>query len=162
MKGVIYLSADPGYIDEIKRKLRNLKKLEIKIRTGNAGYPENAAVKPVKMKLVWDEFFNVNGAGIRKGRYSVENIAAMSKENFKEIINEFFFNVYYKYNMENGMASYYMYDPEILKWMGLPPDSGFEDIKKKFRELAKKYHPDTGGDGDKFIKLMENYKKLVE
>lgn len=46
--------------------------------------------------------------------------------------------------------------------MGLPFDADVTAIKKKFRELAKKYHPDTGGDSTKFIELMENYKKLVD
>ncbi|NLY19648.1 MAG: hypothetical protein GX045_12145 [Clostridiaceae bacterium] len=36
------------------------------------------------------------------------------------------------------------------------------EIKKKFRELAKKYYPDTIGDSSKFIELMENYKKLID
>lgn len=149
-------------VDEIKRKLRNLKKLEIKIRTGSTDSKENIAGKPLKVDLVWDEFFNISGVGNSKGRYSLENIVSMSKEDFRNIINEFFFNVYYKYYKENGFVNFNIYDPETLKWMGLPPDSGLDEIKKRFRELAKKYHPDTGGDGDKFVKLMENYKKLVE
>lgn len=156
------MSYNSESIDDTKRKLRNLKKLEIKIRTGSTFSKENVAGKPLKMNLVWDKFFNINGVDNSKGRYSLENIVSMSKEDFKSIINEFFFNVYYKYYMENGIVNFNIYDPEILNWMGLPLDSGFDDIKKRFRELAKKYHPDTGGDGEKFIELMENYKKLVE
>lgn len=86
----------------------------------------------------------------------------MSKEDYRNIVDEFFFGVYYKYYTENGITGAHLYNPEILNWMGLPPDAGSEDIKKKFRELAKKYHPDTGGDGNRFIELMENYQKLVE
>ena len=149
-------------VDEIKRKLRSLKKLEIKIRSADTFDYAEAAGRQPKIDLVWDRFFNINNAGNSKARYSLENILSMSKEDFKDVINEFFFNVYYKYYMENGIVNYSLYDPEILKWMGLPPHAGLDDIKKRFRELAKKYHPDTGGDSGKFIELMENYKKLVE
>lgn len=152
---------DPDHIDEIKRKLRSLKKLEIKIRFGSLNRAENFAGKPTKAALVWDEFFHIDGNGCGKARYSLMDIASMSKEDYKNIVDEFFFGVYYKYYKENGMVSCHLYNPEILKWMGLPPDAGFEEIKKKFRELAKKYHPDTGGDEVKFIELMENYQKLV-
>lgn len=149
-------------IDEMKRKLRSLKKLEIKIRTGSSFHSGNLDGKYSKMALVWDEFFDMHGAGNSKGKYSLEDITSKSREDFKNIVDEFFFRVYYKYYMENGIVNFHLYDPEILKWMGLPLDAGFDEIKKRFRELAKKYHPDTGGDSSRFMKLMDNYKKLVE
>jgi len=149
-------------LDEVKRKLRKLKKLEIKIRTGYAYDDGESEGKPLKLNLVWDEFFNISGSSSSKGKYCLEAIASMGKDEFKNIISEFFFSVYYRYYTENRMMNFSMYDPDILRWMGLPPDSGLHDIKKKFRELAKKYHPDTGGDSSKFIELIENYKKLVE
>jgi DnaJ-class molecular chaperone len=49
-----------------------------------------------------------------------------------------------------------------LAQLGLPYDADKNTIKKRFRELAKKYHPDTGGDSMKFIQLMESYRKLVD
>lgn len=55
-----------------------------------------------------------------------------------------------------------LYNPDILARLGLPIDADSKAIKKKFRELAKKYHPDTGGDSSKFIEFMEDYKKLTE
>lgn len=114
------------------------------------------------MPLIWDEFFNAGSAGRGKAKYSPEDIASMGKDEFRNIIDEFFYSVYYKYYMENGITGAKLYDPEILGWMGLKPDAGQEEIKKKFRELAKKYHPDTGGDSSSFIKLMDNYRKLID
>jgi hypothetical protein len=160
------MSCNSDHIDEIKRKLRSLKKLEIKIRFGgsfnavnfkgiSSGKPENAA-------LIWDDFFYKDGGSHRKAKYSLEDVASLNKEDYRNIVDEFFFRVYYKYYTENGITGSYLYNPEILSWMGLPPDAGSEEIKKKFRELAKKYHPDTGGDESRFIELMENYHKLVE
>lgn len=38
-----------------------------------------------------------------------------------------------------------------------------EEIKKKYRELAKKYHPDINPEGhDRFLKIQEAYKYLKE
>lgn len=155
-----------NHIDEIKRKLRSLKKLEIKIRFGGSFHAVNfkgdSSGKPAKAALIWDDFFHIDGGNRGKAKYSLEDVALLNKAEYRNIIDEFFFRVYYKYYTENGMTGSHLYNPEILKWMGLPPDAGSEEIKKKFRELAKKYHPDTGGDEKQFIELMENYQKLVE
>lgn len=86
----------------------------------------------------------------------------MNKEEIKDVINEYFYNVYYRMYKENGLEDMQTYDSEILTQMGLPFHADLSEIKKKFRELAKQYHPDTGGDREKFIELMENYKKLNE
>lgn len=167
------------HMDDIKRKLRSLKKLEIKIRFGGAFHAVNFDVpsgkhrpessgkngfypsrKPDKVLLVWDDLFCLDGGSSRKAKYSLEEIASMDKEEYKNAVDEFFFRVYYKYYTENGITGSNLYNPDILSWMGLPPDAGSEEIKKKFRELAKKYHPDTGGDESKFIELMDKYQKL--
>ncbi len=97
-----------------------------------------------------------------KAKYALGDLLRMTKEQYKNVVEEYFFNVYYRYYTENGISGAHLYDPEILGWMGLGPGAGPEDIRKKFRELAKKYHPDTGGDESKFIELMEQYHKLME
>lgn len=152
--------------DEIKRKLRKLKKSEIKIRFGGsvhaANYKLQKSGQPEHIPLVWDQFFHINGHEYKKGRYSLTDIAAMNSDEYKKVIDEFYFMVYYRYYTENGITGAHLYDPEILKWMGLPLDAGADDIKRKFRELAKKHHPDTGGDEAGFIRLMNNYRKLTE
>ncbi len=55
------------------------------------------------------------------------------------------------------MPSYY----EIL---GIVPDATQEDIKKSFRHLALKYHPDKNGNSEeskqKFMKIVEAYEVL--
>lgn len=81
---------NPKNVDEVKRKLRKLKKLEIKIGTGYTYDNGKADGKPLKLKLVWDDFFNISGTGSSKGKYCLEAIASMSKDEFKNIINEFF------------------------------------------------------------------------
>jgi curved DNA-binding protein CbpA len=46
--------------------------------------------------------------------------------------------------------------------LGVPEDADEETIKKAFRELAKKYHPDRGGDAEKFKKIVEAYRVLSD
>ena len=127
---------------EIKRKLRKLKKLE---RILNAG-PDS--------KLIWNDFFNV--------KYPPPIIAKMEKDSYKKVVEEYLYFVYYKHYLENRTAGTGLHDPEALKRLGLPYDADMEMIKSKFRELAKKHHPDAGGESADFIGLMENYKRLVE
>jgi hypothetical protein len=145
----------------IKRNLRNLKKLEYKIRFANR-FDQEAMIKEYqRQKFIWDDFFDLKNTKGSKAKYSLRNLINKSKEEFKEVVDEFFFSVYYRFYSENGFLNSGMYDPQILKWMGLPADSGSEEIKKKFRELAKKYHPDKGGDPERFIELMDNYNRLI-
>lgn len=46
--------------------------------------------------------------------------------------------------------------------LGVPENASEEEIKKRFRELAKKYHPDMGGDPEKFKKILEAYRILSD
>ncbi len=46
--------------------------------------------------------------------------------------------------------------------LGVPENASEEEIKKRFRELAKKYHPDVGGDPEKFKKILEAYRVLSD
>lgn len=149
--------------EEIKRKIRKLKKIEVKIRFGSSGFSESGFSKRINnVKLVWDDFFDLNEVYKGHSRYSLAQLASMGKDALKNGISEFFFNVYYIYYKENGIVNTSLYDPDILTQFGLPYDADIDTIKKKFRELAKKYHPDTGGDTAKFIELMETYKKLIK
>ena len=45
----------------------------------------------------------------------------------------------------------------------LEPDADHEQVKKAFRRLSIKYHPDSsgGGDSDKFIELCQAYKTIL-
>ena len=46
--------------------------------------------------------------------------------------------------------------------LGVKRDATQDDIKKAFRKLAAKYHPDTGGDEAKFKEVSEAYTTLSD
>lgn len=51
---------------------------------------------------------------------------------------------------------------ESFTFMGLSTNATEDEIKTKFRELAMKYHPDKGGDKDKFTALLEHKNKCLK
>jgi hypothetical protein len=139
---------------QLKRKLRQLKKLEIALRYGKL--PPSA-----KPPLIWDEFFSTR-AGESSVKYPFEQLLRLDREQLKAIFEEYFYQVYFQRYAERGLKPEDVYDPKLLSLLGLPPQAGLADIKKRFRELAKKHHPDHGGDSAQFIRLMETYEKLTE
>ena len=49
-----------------------------------------------------------------------------------------------------------------LETLQLPPFVTKEEIKAQYRFLAKKFHPDKGGDNRKFGEIAEAYRLLIE
>ena len=86
----------------------------------------------------------------------------MNHDQLREVFAEYSCHVYFQFNKENGYCSINLHDTSLLRILDLPPYAATEDIKSKFRELAKKYHPDIGGDNDSFIELVNAYKKLMD
>lgn len=140
--------------DELKRKLRQLKKLETNIR-----FKDIKSIKPEQ--YVWNEYFSTKDENDSSVKYNMKSLCHMEHEKLKEVFDEYFYHVYYEYYKDNGISDEGMYDITLLSSLGLPLNSSKETIKSKFRELAKKYHPDLGGDSNKFIELMDTYKKLI-
>jgi curved DNA-binding protein CbpA len=53
-------------------------------------------------------------------------------------------------------------DYQALFDFDLPANASREDIKKRFRELAKIAHPDQGGSHEAMIALLDQYNKLID
>lgn len=140
-------------LTELKRKLRRLKKLETQIRFGH--------LKRAPMeRLVWNEYFSTKD-GEAAVKYGMEKLLRMDRQAQKEVFDEYFCSVYFRFYKDNGITDPGIYDPNLLAKFGLPPDSSQDEVKKKFRELAKKHHPDLGGDSGKFIEIFHTYQKLI-
>ena len=116
---------------------------------------------PKNIALVWDEFFDLHEIPAKDVKYPLKKLASMNKNELKDMMAEYFYQIYYRSYQEHGLIPATLHDPDILSQMGLPSYADLNEIKKKFRELAKLHHPDTGGDSSKFIELIENYKKLI-
>ncbi|HOP10649.1 MAG TPA: J domain-containing protein [Oscillospiraceae bacterium] len=142
-------------IAEVKSKLRKLKRLECTLR--NSGQLKNCPV------LVWDNFFDLseNGQKVKKARYDAIALCALNREQLKAVIDEYWAFVYGELFQENLIQGRLFYDRDALIQLGLPFDSDETAVKKRFRELAKIYHPDVGGDAAKFIELMNLYRRLI-
>jgi DnaJ-domain-containing protein 1 len=51
---------------------------------------------------------------------------------------------------------------QALAVLGLPPDATRQQIKRRYRELAKKYHPDRGGDQAEMRRIIAAYQLLMK
>src|SRR5574340_474740 len=139
-------------LTQLKHKLRDLKKLEQRIRFGD---------KSVQGKeLVWSRFFSTDKPKAAPVKYPLDALLSMDRQKWKEVLEEYYYNVYYQAYRDGGIALSSIYDPTLLAAIGLAPTASVDDVKSRFRELAKKYHPDLGGDHDKMIELLETYRQL--
>jgi hypothetical protein len=143
---------------ELKKKIRKLKKLELMFRYGfTQDYIEknSSSQKIERLPLVWKEFFCLNNINVNKVRYTLHTLEQMDKEQIKQVFGEFWFRVYYRMYQEKGIQMTELQEPELMEFLGLPYDADQITIRKRFRELCKSYHPDEGGDTEKFIELMK-------
>ena len=51
---------------------------------------------------------------------------------------------------------------QALAVLGLPSDATHQQIKRRYRELAKKYHPDRGGDQKEMRRIIAAYQLLIK
>ena len=147
-------------VDDIKRKLRELKKLESKIHSYNLQPDKKSATYKNSSDLVWNKFFDLKNSSDKEAKYSIDELSLMTKVEFTGIINEYFYHVYYWFYKERGIADNSLINIDILTELGLPLDSAYEDVLRAFREHVKAYHPDNGGDVTKFLEIMESYNKF--
>lgn len=143
---------------QLKQKIRKLKRLELKFRYGfSKEFIEkgSSADKIERLSLVWKDFFDLEGSGRKTARYTLGELLVMDKDQLKQVFGEFWFFVYYRMYRDNGLPTADMQEPELLNFLGLPYDADQAAVRKRFRELCREYHPDDGGDSDKFIELMK-------
>jgi hypothetical protein len=145
----------PLEVAQLKHKLRQLKRLELTVRYGRQGAPDHPA-------LVWDVFFSTKVHDAPPVKYPMSRLLQMDHEELKEVIDEYFFRVYFQNYQQQGLAQADVYDPQLLALLGLPSYAGIAEIKQRFRALAQQYHPDHGGDAERFIELVSVYERLSE
>lgn len=147
------MSGDSVQEKEIKHTLRKLKHLEANLASGTP---------PCPGVLIWDRFFDLKQGGMAgKAKYNLRALAGMNRAQFKAVIDEYWAFVYAALFAQGDAGVPMEYDAATLLRLGLPHDADEQAVKKRFRELAKRYHPDTGGDAQQFIDLMAAYRKLL-
>ena len=107
-------------------------------------------------------FFDLKGRGAGKARYSWKELLSMEEGQLREAVSayeDFLFASLLR-GPSGGSEGAVVFDPEALLLLGLPADAGEAAVKKRFRELAKRYHPDLGGDAERFIQLTALYRRL--
>jgi len=153
-------------IDDLKRKLRALKKFEMKIRFENRKNIKKGKGNSYSysgndnMELVWNSFFDLKDSAKTNAKYNIKTLSAMTKDEIKNAINEYLCHLFYCFCRENGDSYDLLTDLDLLTALGLPSYSDYEDVIKKFKELIKTYHPDNGGDAEKFLEIMKKYKNF--
>jgi DnaJ-class molecular chaperone len=51
---------------------------------------------------------------------------------------------------------------QALATLGLPPNATPQQIKRRYRALAKRYHPDRGGDQRQMQRIIAAYEYLMK
>ena len=51
---------------------------------------------------------------------------------------------------------------QALSVLGLPPTATPQQIKRRYRVLAKKHHPDRGGDRQQMMRIIAAYELLMK
>jgi DnaJ-domain-containing protein 1 len=51
---------------------------------------------------------------------------------------------------------------QALAVLGLPPNATRQQIKRRYRALAKRYHPDRGGDQRQMQRIIAAYEFLMK
>jgi DnaJ domain len=144
----------PSSVAQLKRKLRQLKQLELTIRFERQPVPKQPT-------LVWNVFFSTKTVDPASVKYPLSRLLQMDHQELKAVFDEYFFRVYAQTYQDQGFRHADVYDPQLLALLELPPYAGIVEIKQRFRALAKRYHPDQGGNSAQFIELVELYERLT-
>ena len=140
----------------LRRKLRQLKEVELIVRYGTAKTDKEEQ----RAGLIWNTFFK--GRGGRKAKYPFELLLIMNNEGRRRVFADYLYTVYTEVYKEKGMLFPSGIDYQALFDFDLPANATNEDIKRRFRELAKIAHPDHGGSNEAMVALLEQYKKLMK
>lgn len=112
-------------------------------------------------------------AYLRSNGSLVESSQSHSVSNAEELApNTAFFGDYQNFfgvteaQVESMLAKFWQqYDAlesrdPALQVLGLSADANWKQIQAQYRVLAAKYHPDKGGDPDRFIEIRQAFEKL--
>jgi hypothetical protein len=132
----------------IKKIIRNLKTEETRMISGLLG------IDTVSFPLIWNQYFELKKPYKGKAKYNLDELIKMDKIEFQQVINDYFNSILKNIYKEEVIN-------ELYPIFNLPENSDIDTVKKRFRELAKKMHPDTGGTHEGFIALSQAYENFL-
>ncbi|NLG37403.1 MAG: J domain-containing protein [Clostridiales bacterium] len=133
----------------LRRRLRRMKRDESRLRFDDPARPAGESV--------WRRYF-----GDPSPRYGRDLLLSMDEGAFYLVERDFYAEVLTLYMRERGFLASAPGDPSALNALGLPPDADAEETRKRFRQLAHRFHPDHGGDADTFREILDAYRKLSD
>ena len=116
------------------------------------------SVATTKINLALERVFDITAS---ERSNTLSYLLSIDNKEYRKIADEFLAFVYSEVFERLNIQSDCRFDKALLVRLGLPYDADISAVKKRFRELAKQYHPDKGGDPRDFIELVEIYKKLT-
>jgi hypothetical protein len=132
--------------DELTRKLRDLRRLERRVRGLSSDEPAD----------VWRRYFSLaEGARVR---YPFMMMLAFDRTTRERVIREYLFAVWTRTvdpARESDAASA---DAELLAALGIEGAADPATVRSAFRRLALELHPDAGGDDELMRTLIEQYR----
>jgi len=115
----------------------------------------NLFARTIKPKGIIHYYRQCNTKGFEELYFLYNLINLQSRLNLDEINNK------HKYKAKSTPKVVTVDDN--MKFMGLQVGFTYKQLKKRFRKLAIKYHPDKcGGDSQKFLQLKECYDTLLK
>lgn len=101
----------------------------------------------------------------RKQRAAERKAEWENKKRWQREQEEWFSNAY-REAMYERIALLYMFlnsvPSDSFQYLGLPETAEEEQIKRRYREMSLKVHPDKGGSQEEFIKLTEHKNKCLK
>ncbi len=141
-------------IDKIKRMIRKLKKEEVRIIRAIYG------IDDVACALIWKQFFDLKKPYKEHVKYNLDQLVDMRDIALQQVLEEYYKTIFKKYYKDSISPKANTTNQRLLQVLELPTNASVDEIKKQFREMAKKTHPDTGGNNEDFITINEAYQEL--
>lgn len=111
----------------------------------------------IKKFLLYERLFGQTRTGFGSFKFDFNNFFSRQTQN-----SQYHQQAYQGYSAYQGFTgTQQKTEPTWCKVLGLKQSATKDEIKKKYRELAKKHHPDAGGDPKKFTQIQSAYEEAI-